>query len=103
MKNFKIVLLWTLTILFCLTIYNAGHSTYYRYQNKGGFDFDCEKYRGETTIKWWNLYDGEKCFYVGTRKIFDRQPTARKSFIALLLGLSVFSTIRLRQKISKED
>ena len=102
MKISKIVLLWTLTILFCLTIYNYGHSTYYRYQSKGGLDLDYKEYRGETTNKWWNIYDCEKCSYVGTKKIFDKQPQARKSFIAVILGLSAFSTFRTNRKTKKK-
>lgn len=102
MKIFKIVLLWTLAILFCLTIYNSGHSTYYRYQNKGGLDLDYKEYRGETTNKWWNLYDCEKCSYVGTREIFDKQPEMRTFFIAMILGLSVFSASRTNRKTKKK-
>ena len=103
MKISKILLLWTLTIVFCFTIYSTGHSTYYCYQNKGGLAFNYEGYRGEATIKWSNLYDREKCYYVGTSKKFDKQPATRKSFIVLLLGLSTFSTLKVRRKSNDED
>ena len=98
MKRSKMVLLWMLSILFCLNIYKDGHSMYYHYQNNDGWGFNCESYRGETITKWWNLYDSEKCRYVGTRKIFDKQPKARKLFIAMILGLSAFLTIRTNRK-----
>jgi hypothetical protein len=50
----------------------------------------------------WNLYDREKCNYVGTRKIFDKQPNTRKSFILIILGLSAFSAFRINRKGKKE-
>ena len=102
MKISKILLWWTLTILFCLTIYNYGHSTYYRYQNKNGLDLDYKEYRGETTNKWWNLYDCETCSYVGTREIFDKQPEVRTFFIAMILGFSAFLTFRRNRKTKKK-
>jgi len=105
MKNFKTVLLWTWAIVLCLTIYNFGQSTYYCYQNNDGWGFKYKSYRGETIIKMWNLYDREKCNYVGTRKIFDKQPKARKSFILIILGLSTFSAFRIYRngKIEKDS
>ena len=62
---------------------------------------DYKEYRGETTNKWWNIYDCEKCSYVGTKKIFDKQPQARKSFIAVILGLSAFSMFRTNRRKKK--
>jgi hypothetical protein len=75
---------------------------YYHYQNNDGWGFNCESYRGETTTKWWNLYDREKCRYVGTRKIFDKQPETRKLFIVLILGLSAFLTIKTNRKTTNK-
>jgi len=103
MKISKILLLWILTAVVCVTIYLTGHSTYYCYQNKSGLCFNYKGYSGETLVKWWNLYDFEECAYVGTRKIFDKQTTARKSIVVLFLGLSTFSTLRMRQKSNKEE
>ena len=100
--NFKIVLLWTYAIVLCLTIYTFGQSTYYYYQNDGGLRFSYKEYRGETIVKMWNLYDREKCSYVGTRKFFDKQPNTRKSFILIILGLSTFSAWRMNRKGKKE-
>ena len=102
MKRFKMVLLWILSILFCLNIYKDGHSMYYHYQNNDGWGFNCESYRGETTTKWWNFYDSEKWRYVGTRKIFDKQSETRKLFIAMILGLSAFLTIRTNRKTTNK-
>jgi len=101
MKNFKIVLLWTYAIVLCLTIYTFGQSTYYCYQNNDGLGLKYKSYRGETIIKMWNLYDREKCNYVGTRKIFDKQPKARQSSILIILGLSTFSACRINRKGKK--
>jgi hypothetical protein len=102
MKNCKIVLLWICAIVLCLTIYNFGQSTYYCYQNNNGLGFTYEGYRGKNIVKMWNLYDREKCNYVGTRKIFDKQPSARKSFIFIILGLTTFSACRINRKGKKE-
>jgi len=102
MKTFKTVLLWASAIVLCITIYNFGQSTYYCYQNNNGLEFTCTGYSGESIVKMWNLYDREKCSYVGTRKIFDKQPTARKSFIFIILGLSTFSSCRINRKGKKE-
>ncbi len=103
MERSKMVLLWILAILFCLNIYKDGHSMYYHYQNNDGWGFNCESYRGETMTKWWNLYDSEKCSYVGTRKIFDKQPGTRKLFIAMIFGLSAFLTIRTNRKTTDKN
>ena len=102
MKIFKLVLLWTGAIVLCLTVYTFGQSTYYCYQNSNGLGFTSNGYRGDTIVKMWNLYDREKCNYVGTRKIFDKQPNARKSFIFIILGLSTFSACRINRKGKKE-
>jgi hypothetical protein len=39
---------------------------------------------------------------VGTRKIFDKQPETRKLFIAMILGLSAFFTIRTNRKTTNK-
>jgi len=101
MKIFKTVLLWTSATVFCLALYSFGQSTYYCYQNNDGVGFTYKEYRGESIVKMWNLYDREKCSYVGTRKIFDKQPNARKSFIFIILGLSTFSACRINRKSKK--
>jgi hypothetical protein len=98
MKYFKLLLLWTGAIILCLTIYTFGQSTYYCYQNQDGLGFTSRGYRGESIVKMWNLYDREICSYVGTRKIFDKQPTARKSFIIMILGLSTLSACRINRR-----
>ena len=102
MKNFKIVLLWIGTIVVCIALYTFGKSTYYCYQNSDGVLFTYKGYRGETTVKMWNLYDRETCNYVGTRKIFDKQPNARRSVILIILGVSAFSTSRIYRNSKKE-
>ena len=101
MTYFKLLLLWTGAIILCLTIYTFGQSTYYCYQNQDGLGFTSRGYRGESIVKMWNLYDREICSYVGTRKIFDKQPTARKSFIIMILGLSTLSACRINRKREK--
>ena len=103
MEKYGRELLWMLAILSCFIIYNDGHTKYYHYQNKDGWDFNYERYRGETINKWWNLYDSQKCSYVGTRKIFDKQPKSRKSFIAMIFGLSAFVTFRTNRKATKKN
>ena len=103
MERFKMVFLWIIAILFCLNIYKDGHTMYYHYQNNDGWGFNCESYRGETITKWWNLYDSEKCRYVGTRKIFDKQPKTRKLLIVMILGLSAFLTFRMNRKQIKKQ
>ena len=102
MEISKMLLVWIVAAVLCATIYSTGYNTYHCYQNKSGLCFNYKEYRGETTIRWWNLNDGEECCYIGTRKIFDKQPAVRKSFIVLLFGFSTFSTLRIRQKSSKE-
>ena len=102
MKIFKTVLLWTCAILLCLALYSFGQSTYYCYQNNDGLEFTCTGYRGESIVKMWNLYDREKCSYVGTRKTFDKQPNTRRSFIIMILGLSTVSAYRINRRVKKE-
>ena len=102
MKKFKTVLLWTCAILLCFALYSFGQSTYYCYQNDGGLGFSYTGYRGESIVKMWNLYDREKCSYVGTRKFFDKQPTTRMSFIIMILGLSTLSACRINRRGKKE-
>jgi len=102
MNVFKTVLLWISTSMLCFALYSFGQSTYYCYKNNDDVAFTSKGYRGKTTVKMWNLYDREQCSYVGTIKVFDKQPKVRTVCILIILGLSTFSAFRINRSGKRE-
>lgn len=96
MKKFKIIVLWVLVIILCMTIYNYGKGKYYWYENteKLGWGKYMTTYEGESLSQYMRT-GGEKYKYDGIRYKFEKNTEPRTISIILIIAASFFFSFKI--------
>jgi len=88
-KNFKIIVLWALVIILCITIYNYGKIEYYRYEDTEGLGYNIKTYQGENLGSYYK--NGEKYKYTRSTYKFEKDAELRSIIISIIAASFFFS------------
>ena len=95
MKTFKIIGLWALVIILCITIYNYGKIKYYWYENteNPGRGHSIKTYQGENLGQYYT--NGEKYKYTSITYNFEKDAELRSIIIILIIAASFFFSFKI--------
>lgn len=96
MKTFKIIVLWALVIILCMTIYDYGKIKYYWYENteKPGWGIERKTYDGENLGQYYK--DGEKFKYKYPTYKFEKDAELRSIIIISIMAVSFFFSFKIK-------
>jgi len=94
-KKYKIIVLWVLVIILCITIYNYGKVKCYRYEDTEGWGYSIKTYQGENLGQNQRYKDGEKYKYDGIIYKFEKNTEPRTISIILIIAASFFLSFKI--------
>jgi hypothetical protein len=99
MNKFKIIVLWVLVIILCITIYNYGKVKYYWYEDteEPGWGHLLKTYQGENLGQNSTYADGEKYKYDGIRYKFEKDAELRTIIIISIIAASFFFSFKINK------
>lgn len=99
MKTFKIIGLWALVIILCITIYNYGKIKYYWYEDTEdpGWGHYIKTYQGENLGQNSAYKNGEKYKYTSIAYKFEKDAELRSIIIISIIAASFFFSFKINK------